>query len=314
MLKIRPFIEGKDEPGYIDIVNRAMNGFSDFTPITPEYEKMAAESPNYNPRGRFIAEWDKEPVGHIFAYVDPFDSSKTGNMEGPYVIPSFRRKHIGSELEQAACQSFRERKIGSIDNWVRSDNIIAQWFLESRGFSMTRTYGRMRRDLDHLPENVSENHDIKITPLGKSETELGLQLDLLNETMKEHHDFRPMTIEELKYYTENREKLGERVFALVAYLDNKPVGLLTYTIDQSEIEHLKKNTSWLYDLGVLKPYRHKGIGKALLLEAMRSLKTLGMEEVKLGVDDTNPQQAKSIYENLGFQIVRKSLIYNKKLN
>jgi ribosomal protein S18 acetylase RimI-like enzyme len=237
-----------------------------------------------------------------------------GDMEGPYVLPEFQRKQIGSALEEITCQSFRERGIYSVDNWVRSDNAVAQRFLESRGFSMTRTYSRMQRDLDHLPENVGENMDVKIVPIGKTDTELNLQLDFLNETMKEHHDFRPMTIEELKYYTLNREKLGERVFALVAYLDNKAVGFISYTVDQDEIKHLQKKTSWLYDLGVLKPYRRQGIGRALMIQGIKSLKALGMDEVKLGVDDYNPQQAKSIYESLGFQVVRKSLIYHKTLN
>lgn len=39
-----------------------------------------------------------------------------------------------------------------------------------------------------------------------------------------------------------------------------------------------------------------------------------MEEVKLGVDDYNPLKAISIYESLGFQIVRKSFIYEKTLS
>jgi ribosomal protein S18 acetylase RimI-like enzyme len=240
MLKIRPYNEGEDDAICVDVVNRGLAEFPDFTPRTLADVELEIKSPNDNKQGRFIAEWNNEPVGYVYAYVDPFDPAQKGDMEGPYVIPGFHRKHIGSELEQTACQSFRERKIYSVENWVRSDNIIAQRFLESRGFSIARTYSRMRCSLTQLPENVSENRDIKIVPIGNSETELALQLNLLNETMKEHHDYRPVTIEELMYYTENRPKLGERTYPIVAYLDNEPVGFLTFAIDQSENEHLKK--------------------------------------------------------------------------
>ncbi len=40
-------------------------------------------------------------------------------------------------------------------------------------------------------------------------------------------------------------------------------------------------------LGVLKSYRSRGIGKALMIHAMKFLEEQGMDEAKLYVDDTN---------------------------
>ncbi len=85
-------------------------------------------------------------------------------------------------------------------------------------------------------------------------------------------------------------------------------------IDPREIEHQKKNVAWLAVLGVLKPYRSQGIGKALMIHAMKYLKAQGMEEALLGVDDTNITKAMKIYESLGFEVILKYYRYIKEID
>jgi mycothiol synthase len=68
------------------------------------------------------------------------------------------------------------------------------------------------------------------------------------------------------------------------------------------------------DIGVLKPYRRRGIGTRLMLHSMQSLKSSGMEEVLLYVDDMNPTNAIKLYEKLGFKVMRKGILYHLPLN
>jgi len=342
MLKIRPFIEDKDEPIYIDIMNRAMKEFSDITPMTLANAEMEKNAPNMDKRGRFIAERDGNPVGFIYAYLDTQRQDKHGYMDGPYIVPEFRRKHIGTALAEAAIQNYKERGINIIEGGARNVNIPAQKFLEKFGFQMHRVFSRMKRSLSDLPENVGENKDIKIVDIGTDDEALKLENALLNEAMKEHFNFRPMTLEETQYYTREQEKQGVKYNDFVAYaspapmqtgskdtkqdssietqkfenrcgVNNVPVGIMITAIDPREIEHQKKNVAWTLVLGVLKPYRSKGIGKALMIHAMKFLKEKGMEEALLGVDDTNITKAMKIYESLGFEVILKYYRYIKEL-
>ena len=82
MLNIRPFIEGKDEPVYIDIMNRAMKEFPDFTPMTLADAEMEKNAPNIDKRGRFIAEWNGVPAGYVYAYLDTKREDKLGYLDG----------------------------------------------------------------------------------------------------------------------------------------------------------------------------------------------------------------------------------------
>lgn len=67
------------------------------------------------------------------------------------------------------------------------------------------------------------------------------------------------------------------------------------------------------DIGVLKAYRRKGIGKRLMIEGMKLLKAKGIYEVMLGVDDQNPTKAIKLYEKLGFKAARKDIAYQKRI-
>ena len=313
MLNIRSFIEGKDEPIYVDIVNRAMAEFPDITPTTLEDAKIANNAPNTDKKGRFIAEWNNMPVGYVDAYLDLKRDDKIGFMDGPYVLPDFRRKKIGTHLLEFAISSYKERHIDKTQSLARSTNITAQKFLEKHEFKMHRIFSRMKRKLDEIPKNVGENREIKIVDVGTSDDALRLETNLLNEAMKEHFNFRPMTFEEDVYYTREQEKQGVKYNIFVGYLLNEPAGIMITMIDPHEIEHQKKNVAWLAVLGVLKLFRSKGIGKALMIYAMKYLKEQGMDEVILGVDDTNITKAIKIYESLGFEIILKSYWYLKEL-
>jgi ribosomal protein S18 acetylase RimI-like enzyme len=67
------------------------------------------------------------------------------------------------------------------------------------------------------------------------------------------------------------------------------------------------------DIGVLKPYRRKGIGTKLMLHGMNLLKTKGMTVAMLGVDDWNVTKAMRLYEKVGFKVARKEMAYEKTL-
>jgi hypothetical protein len=129
-------------------------------------------------------------------------------MDGPYVLPGFRKKKIGTALVETAIRSYQERQVNKIENLARSTNVAARKFLENRGFKMHRVFSRMKRPLDDVPQDVGENKEIKIVDIGTSDESLQLETKLMNEAMKEHFNFRPMTLEEDLYYTREQEKQG----------------------------------------------------------------------------------------------------------
>jgi ribosomal protein S18 acetylase RimI-like enzyme len=65
---------------------------------------------------------------------------------------------------------------------------------------------------------------------------------------------------------------------------------------------------------VLKPYRRQGVGARLMLQSMKTLKAMGIEDAILYVDEMNPTNAIKLYEKLDFKVATKSIIYPLQLN
>jgi len=313
MLTIRRFVQGIDEEVWLRITNAAYKEYDDFRPSTLEDMEKAEKSPNFDPTGRFIAEWNGEPVGCVNAYVDKKREEKKGFIRRLGVIPEFRRKGIGKTLVKKAIESLKERGMESVEAWTEQDRVACKNLFESMGFRLIRVFSHMRKELETIPSNIGEHKEVKIRTMQMNMDDIKLLNWLENETFKEHFNFRPETIEETKYFVETRPwcDIAEYFFA---YLDDKPVGHVGVGIDTKFIRHKGIKRGWIMTIGVLKPLRKQGIGTALMLHALKLLKSKGMKEAELGVDDSNPTKAIELYNKVGFRVVKKDLTYLKTIS
>ena len=66
-------------------------------------------------------------------------------------------------------------------------------------------------------------------------------------------------------------------------------------------------------VGVRKPWRRRGFGKALLLHAFGEFRQRGFERVSLGVDSANPTGATRLYESVGMHVESDHVTFEKEL-
>jgi len=67
------------------------------------------------------------------------------------------------------------------------------------------------------------------------------------------------------------------------------------------------------DLGVLSEFRGQGVGRALLLHAMRAFWDRDMPDVRLHVDTANATGATALYTGVGMRELAEYCIYEKPL-
>lgn len=311
-LKIRKFIIGKDEEVWIKIRNAAFEDYSDdFRPQTIKDMETREKDPNFDPQGMSIAEMTANPVGIVNAFVDKKREEKKGFIHGLGVIPEFRRKSIGKELVNKAIQSLKERGMETVEaEWVRSDKPASKLF-ESMGFSLIRVGNIMRIKLDKIPSNIGEHKELTIKLIEKNSDDIKLLNWLLNDTFKEHFDFRPETLEETKYWIMESPWCDIAEY-YISYANNEPIGFIGIGIDSKFVEYQGIKRGLVNVIGVLKSTRRKGVGTALMLHGLKTLKSMGMTEADLGVDDSNPTKAIELYKKVGFKVAHKHLTYLKK--
>jgi ribosomal protein S18 acetylase RimI-like enzyme len=70
---------------------------------------------------------------------------------------------------------------------------------------------------------------------------------------------------------------------------------------------------WVNTLGVLRPWRRKGVGMALLLHSFNEFYRRGWRKAGLGVDASSLTGATRLYERAGMHVARQYDSYQKEL-
>lgn len=311
--QMREFVLGKDEEVWVEIVNRALADDPEWTPTTPDEFRVLQQSPGFSPEGRFVAELDGEPVGCVNGYVDSRRKEKKGFLSGPVVVPEHRRTGIGLKLAKRGILSLKERGMEVVQDNMPECYAGNIRILEKLGFTRVREFSRMTRSLEALPSGVGENPDVELVKLGKTREDASLLTRLANDAFSEHFDHRDGVAEEEEFWMKHAADLGYSDETVVARLEGKPVGFLISGYNEKENEHLGLKRGWLYSIGVLKPFRGRGLAKRLMLHGMERLAAQGLTEAALGVDNSNVTGAFRLYEALGFKVARRSYAYELKL-
>jgi len=313
MLKVKRFVLGRDEGVWVTVWNKAFKEFEDFRNITVDEALIMEKSPTFDAAGMFIAELNSEPVGMVNAYVDKLREEKKGFIRMLGVVPEYRRRGIGRALAEKAIERLKERGMETVEATAVMGKPEAIELWESMDFKNVRIFSLMKKDLKNIPSNVGENLEVQLRKLQKGTLEdLKLLNWLSNETFREHYNYRPGTVEEIRYFLEQDPMFKEQEW-FIANLENLPVGYIGTGIDPKYNEEKNTRAGWILDIGVLKPNRRRGVGTRLMIEAMKLLKTKGMTKAMLGVDDQNPTKAIKLYEKVGFKATRKDIAYQKRI-
>ena len=100
----------------------------------------------------------------------------------------------------------------------------------------------------------------------------------------------------------------------VAWDGDQVAGVVMNAIFGEENAALGVRRGWLEHVSVRRPWRGRGLAKALCAASFRVLREQGMDEAWLGVDGANPTGALQLYEGLGFTAHRRWMAYGRPLD
>jgi mycothiol synthase len=313
LLKIRRFVQGKDEAAWVSVWNAVYGERWDFRPMTLEEMAALEKSPDFEAEGRFIAELDSQPVGIVFGYVDKLREEKKGFVRSFGVIPTHRGQGIEEKLADMALEELKKRGMKVVQSGANDDqkDVIHLW--ESLGFKLIRIFSLMTKDLAQVQSGVGENLEVAIEPVRKdADDDLEMVNWLDNECFKEHFNWRPSPVERTVYFVREDPFFNQQEW-FFALLNQKHVGYVGLGVDEKYNVERNAKCGWILDIGVLKPHRRTGIGTRLMLHGMRRLKAMGMNTTMLGVDDWNVTKAMKLYEKVGFKVAKKDLAYERSI-
>ncbi|NEP05658.1 MAG: GNAT family N-acetyltransferase [Okeania sp. SIO2G4] len=192
-----------------------------------------------------------------------------------------------------------------------SDNVERIALLESCGFAIERYFLTMERSLtDPIPEaEFPEGFTLKHI---ENEADAAAWTKMFNQTFIDHWNHQDITVESVKNKLNDPKYRSELSLVAVA-----PDGIFAAFCDcqiHPENNELNKRKDGLVSLlGTRSGFRKRGLGRGILLSALKLLKTEGMETAMLYVDADNLSGATRLYESVGFQRVNTQIAYIKEV-
>jgi ribosomal protein S18 acetylase RimI-like enzyme len=85
------------------------------------------------------------------------------------------------------------------------------------------------------------------------------------------------------------------------------------TIYPEENEGLGLKRGWLDSVFTRRPWRRRGLARALIARSLAALRERGMTSAILGVDADNPTGALGLYEGIGFAVESRYTAWRKPM-
>ena len=94
---------------------------------------------------------------------------------------------------------------------------------------------------------------------------------------------------------------------------NQVAGQVRTFIDHEQNKLYDRRRGYTESISVRRPFRRRGLARALIALSLRAQRQAGMTESALGVDSENLSGAIKVYEDCGFRVTKKTTIYRKPL-
>lgn len=214
------------------------------------------------------------------------------------------RKHwnrgIGSSLLQKAIEHVKQLGAAVLDIEIPSSAPSAHHLLQKHHFVQVRQYWNMKWDQSNLP-NIQPNpsFSVKSFKLNKDEASL---TTLQNEAFVDNWGFCPNTVEEITARVRLKRCDPEGILLLRG---NGVFAAYNWTTIASN----KTNAVGSIEMtGVHPQYRRKGLGKIIVSEGMKYLRSRQVDRIELQVDSSNAA-ARDLYLSLGFDHIASTNWY-----
>lgn len=224
-----------------------------------------------------------------------------------YVHPDHRGRGIGAELlawtERRATEEVELGEALRLGQVVTTAHAGARSLLERAGYEPVRTYWRMEMELDGAPPPPAWPEGIRVRSFDRERDSRAVHA-LVQDAFADNERHEAESFEEWQAFMIDREAFEPGLW-FIAEADGEIAGVVLCPDYESE--------GWVRQLAVARTWRRRGLGTALLRQAMTEFHRRGRKEIGLVVDSWNRTGAKELYERAGMHVVREHTRLEKEL-
>jgi mycothiol synthase len=232
-----------------------------------------------------------------------------------FVRPDWRRQGLGTamlrhnenHLREIARDHAAPEKI--CRTWATDQEDGALALFAQAGYMPVRHFVMMSRAMDAPLSDVPMPEGLKVRPV--SADQIRAIWDAKEEARRDHWDYRPTTEQDYQRWTSHRLFAPE--LWKVAWDGDQVAGLVLNRLDRAQNEQYQRRRGYTQNIFVRRPWRRRGLARALLTQSLEMFKQMGMDETALGVDTQNPHGALQLYQSVGYREIKRHTFFNKPM-
>jgi mycothiol synthase len=232
-----------------------------------------------------------------------------------HVAPAWRRHRIGRAILRWT--EDRQRKVASEQPGSGprlfqveardSEQGIAELLL-SEGYAVVRRWYRMTRPLDGEITDAPLPDGLEVRPVTPDQYRQIWDADV--EAFRDHWGFAEPPVGAYAEWLEDPVAMMPELWQ-IAWDGDQVAGQVRSFINYKENAEQGRLRGYPECISVRRPWRRRGLARALILRSLRILVERGMTEAALGVDTENVSGALRLYERCGFRPALSGSIYRK---
>jgi mycothiol synthase len=322
-LVLRPFQGAGDLPSMLDVISASEAHDSQDNGVTlDDMSRSYSPSSSFDPfRNTIIADIGGQIVG--YARVRCWSEINNGprlHESWGCLLPEWRRRGIGRAMlgwietrSREIAGSFSDDRSKLLRCWAGPHQIGLLNLLRQSGFqSVRQDHVMMRPTLDDIPDfPMPEGLELRpATP-----DQFRAIWDASREASKDHWSEVVQTEDDYRNWLADPIEMQAELWQIAwDRRTNQVAGQVRTYINPTENLKYNRRRGYTETISVGRPWRKRGLARALIALSLHRQKAAGMTESALGVDSTNTSGANRIYTDCGFQVVETLTTYQKDIS
>ena len=320
-LTFRPFLGAEDYPQMVAVVAASAEAdkiemVSTVEDIANDYSHLVNSDPYQD---MIFAEINNEVIGYSRGFWRQEDNGPRIYGSTGFLAPAWRRKGIGTSMfhwienrMRTIAESQAAGETGLFERPVNQGNVGLAAMLEKNNYKPVRYVVEMvRPDLDNIPDFPMPD-GLDVRPVLPEHYRAIWDAD--KEAFRDHWGYSEPGEEEYQAWLDNKTIFQPQLWQIAWDMStNEIAGQVRTFINTAENEKYNRKRGYTEFISVRRPWRKRGLARALIVRSLRLQKEHGMTESALGADSENISGATRVYEDCGFQVTKRHTIYRKPL-
>lgn len=321
-VRLRGFRGDEDFPAMIDVIDRSKQADDiDYSETLEDLRSSYQHLVNCDPAADMLmVEIDSELVGYSRVWWQQVEDGPRVYMHFAQLLPAWRK--MGLRQLMLRHNEHRLRAIAAdhgtvaprtFECWAGEGEVDWIRLLEEEGYRAIRySFSMVRPSLNDIPD-VPLPAGLEVRPVKPAE--IPQIWAAAREAFRDHWGFSEAEWADDGWFASWQERPSFKPeLWQVAWDGDQVAGMVLNFIDEIENERFNRRRGYTETICVRRPWRRRGLARALIARSLALHKAQGMTETALGVDAENPSGALQLYKSMGYQVVKRESAYRKPLD